>query len=79
VRADGGTFRVMCGLILSRVRNILDQIYRENQNTLCVYSNFFFQKFYRFLDNVEKYGTARQIAGDTTTRSRGDAICLQGN
>ena len=69
----------MCGLILARMRNILGQIYRENQNTHYLFSNFFFQKSYRFLDYVEKYGPARQIAGDSTIRPRGDAICLQGN
>jgi len=46
------------------MRNILDQSNTENQNIFCLFS--FFQKSYRFLDNVEKYGTAKQTAGDAT-------------
>jgi hypothetical protein len=32
--------------------------------THILYSNFFFRKSYRFLDNVEKYGSAGHATGE---------------
>ena len=40
-----------------RKRKVLDEIYRENQNTHFMFSNFFL-KSCRLWDNVEKYGRA---------------------
>jgi len=42
------------------MRKVSDKICRENQNTLAVFSNFFFWTSCRLWDNVEDYGTARQ-------------------
>ena len=39
------------------------QTYRENQNTSCLFHNFF-PKSYRLCDNVTKYGTAGQVTVD---------------
>ena len=42
------------------MRDVLDKICRENQNTHFMFNNFFFRKSNRLLDNVEKYDEARR-------------------
>jgi hypothetical protein len=46
---------------------IFRQTCRENQNKYFVF-NFFFRKSCRLWDNVEKYGTARQVTDDNIIR-----------
>jgi hypothetical protein len=53
--------------ILLRMRNVSDKSCRENEITRFALSNFF-RKSCRLLDNVEKYGAARQATGDNTIR-----------
>jgi hypothetical protein len=48
-----------------RMRNVLDQICRENENTHFLFRNFF-RKSYRLWDNVENYGWARGTTNDVT-------------
>jgi hypothetical protein len=50
------------------MRNVLDKFGRENQNTYFMLNNFF-RKPYSLLDNVEKYGGAREaVNGKTAPR-----------
>jgi hypothetical protein len=50
---------------LLRMRNVSDKHCRENQNTHCVFSNFFFfQISCRLWDKVEKYCRVRQATDD---------------
>jgi len=42
------------------MRKVSDKICRENQNTLDMFSNFFFWTSCHLQDNVEDYDTARQ-------------------
>ena len=46
--------------ILHRMRNVLDNICRENQNTHLWSVTFYFRKWCRLWDNVEKCGGARE-------------------
>jgi len=39
---DLSTFMIVCCLILVRMRNVLDESCRDNQNTHFIFSNFFF-------------------------------------
>jgi len=51
------------------MRNVSDKSCRENKNTHFVFSNFLsFFLSCRLWDNVEKYGTTGQAAGDNKTR-----------
>jgi hypothetical protein len=53
------------GWILSKMRNVSNKNYRENQNTHFMFSNFFFNiKSCRLWDNVEKYGATRGTIDD---------------
>jgi len=45
------------------MRNISDER-TENQNTHFMFSNFFFRKFCRLWDNVEKYCTVGHATDD---------------
>ena len=49
------------------MRNVLDMIWRENQNTHFMLNIFF--KLSHLWDNVEKYGTARQVTDDNTAHA----------
>ena len=56
---------------LLRMRNVSDQRCRENQNTRFMTNNVPLspsRKSCRFLDNLEKYGTAIQITDDNIIR-----------
>ena len=56
---DQYTFFISRSLLL-RMKNISDKSCRENQNTHCIFSNFFFfWKWYHLWDNEEKYCRAR--------------------
>ena len=48
--------------ILHRMKNILNENCRENQNTYFMLNNIFFKKSCSLRDNVEKYGGAREAA-----------------
>ena len=50
----------------------------ENQNTRCIFNNFFPQKLCHFRDthNVEKYGTPRQTKDDNQIRHMCFACCV---
>ena len=43
----------------SQKRNVSDKIVQKNQNTYFIFNNLFW-KSYRFWDDVEEHGTARQ-------------------
>jgi len=49
--------------ILLGMRNVTDNIFRENQNT-----NFMFNNFFPLWNNLEKYGRTRQATDDKMTR-----------
>jgi len=49
------SFMIITCLILLRMRNILDKICRENQNTFFMLNNFLSKILRLYLDNVEKY------------------------
>jgi hypothetical protein len=51
--------------VLLRMRNTLDRSYRENQNTHLTF-NKFFPKIMPLMNNVEKYGRAKQATEDNT-------------
>jgi len=53
--------------ILFRIRNISDKICRENKNTF-LYSVTFYRKWYRSLNNAEKYGRDRQATDGNITQ-----------
>jgi hypothetical protein len=55
------TFIIVSQGILLRMGNDSDKTCRENQNTHFMFNNF-------FLDNVEKYGTARHATDDNIWR-----------
>jgi hypothetical protein len=56
--------------ILMKVGNILDEVDRENQNTiLCTITFFFFRKSCRLWDSVEKCGTAREATDKNMARA----------
>jgi hypothetical protein len=57
------TLVIISRWIFFRVRNFSDTRCRENQNTHFMFSNFF-QKLHHVWDNVEKYGTAREVTDD---------------
>jgi hypothetical protein len=52
-------FMIMSHSVLLRMRNVLDRSCRENHNTHFVFNNGL-PKIVPFLDNVEKYDTARE-------------------
>jgi len=54
-----------------------DKNCRENQGTHFIFSNFFLKMCHS--RDVEKYGTARQVTDDGTTRHRKDAIFMPHN
>jgi hypothetical protein len=54
--------------ILFTTRNISDKRNRENQNTNCMFNNFFFRESCRWWNNVEKYGVARETTDDDIIR-----------
>ena len=60
------TFRIISRWILLGMRNVSDNICRENQKTYIMFSNFFLRKSCRFWDNVEKYGRDIQAKHDNT-------------
>jgi hypothetical protein len=49
------------------MKNVSDKSCRENQNTHFIF-NKYFPKIVPFLDNVEKYGRARQATDDNIIR-----------
>jgi hypothetical protein len=51
-------------IIILRMRNIWDKVFRENQNTHSMFNNSFPRKSWHFWDKVEKYGTSRQATED---------------
>jgi hypothetical protein len=67
LREDLCTFMIISRWILLRMRNVSDKSCRETQNTHFTFSNFF-RKSCRLLDNVEKYGTARQATDGNIIR-----------
>jgi hypothetical protein len=50
------------------MRNIVDNTCRENQNKHFIF-NFFFRKSCSLVDNVEKYGRARQAIDGSRMRN----------
>jgi hypothetical protein len=50
------------------MRNISDKSCRDYQNTLFMFSNFFFSKIVTLWDNVEKCGGARQAKDNSLIR-----------
>ena len=52
------TFRIIHRRILLKIRNVLDKVCRENQNTRFIFSNCF-PKIVPLRDNLEKYGRPR--------------------
>jgi hypothetical protein len=54
------------------MRNVLDKIIGENQNTHFMFKNFF-RKSLRLCDNTEKFGKTRQ-ATDDVIRSKKEAF-----
>ena len=75
---DLSTFTVISHSFILRVRNVWDEIYRENQNTHFVLSNFLL-KSSRLYDNVEKYGTVRQTTDGNTIRPWRGVILMRDN
>jgi hypothetical protein len=61
------------------MRNLSDQICREDQNTHFTFNKIVFRKSCPFLHNVEKYGRDRQITDDSIIRRSEDAICVPDN
>jgi len=63
------TFMAIFLWIRLRMANITDKHVTENQNTNFISNkNFFFSKFCRLWDDLEKYGTARRATGDNIIR-----------
>ena len=60
---DFFTFMTMSGWILLIMRNVLDKIWRENQNTHFLLSNFF-KKLCCLWDNVKTCGGVRGTTND---------------
>jgi hypothetical protein len=56
------------------MRNISDKGSTENQNTHFVFSNFFENRIFFLLDNVEKYFAAGQATGENAAH----ACCMLG-
>jgi hypothetical protein len=61
------------------MKSISEKCCRENKTHILFSEYFFFRKSCRFLDNVKKYGTARQATDDNIIRRRKDAICMPVN
>ena len=57
--------------LLFRMRNVSDLIYRGNQNTPFVFSNFYFpfRKSCPLRENVQEYCKAREATGDNTAHA----------
>ena len=74
LRDDVCTFTVISRWILLSTRNISNKSCTENQNAYFIFNNVF-PKPCRLLDNVEKYGRARQAKDDSAAH----AICMLDN
>jgi len=62
---DQCTFLVISSSVFLRMRNVADKTCRKNQNTCCMFSNFFrFRKSWHLWYNVEKYCRTGQATGD---------------
>jgi hypothetical protein len=61
-----------------KVRNVWDEIYRENENTHFMLSKFLL-KSSRLYDNVEKCGTVRQATDDNIIRPWRGVIWMPDN
>jgi hypothetical protein len=51
----------------SQKRNVSDKVVQKNKKTYFIFNNLFWISF-RFWDNVEEYGTARQATDANTMR-----------
>jgi hypothetical protein len=69
INEDWCMFMIITSCILIRMRSVSEKIIRRNQNTHFVFNNFSSWKSRLLLDNVEKYGTARQATDDNRIRS----------
>jgi hypothetical protein len=57
---DRHTFMIISRSVLLRMRNFSDKICTETRNTHFVLGkDYFFRKWYRLCDNVEKHGINR--------------------
>ena len=54
--------------ILLRMRNVSNKICRKIHNEHFMFNKFFFCESCHLLDNVERYGTARQATDDSITQ-----------
>ena len=61
-------FMAMSPSILLRMKNVFRQIYKYNQNTHFMLINFFSPNSYRLLDDLGKYGAARQTTDDSVVK-----------
>jgi hypothetical protein len=59
------------------MKNISKNLYRKEAYVLC--SKNFFRESCLLWDNVEKYGTARQVKGDNKILGRKDKIFMKDN
>jgi hypothetical protein len=64
LREDQYTILILCRSIILKMKNILGKLCGEFRNTHFVFNNFFFRKWYRLWDNVEKYCTVVKAADD---------------
>jgi hypothetical protein len=62
------TFMTISRWILLIIRNVSDKSCSENQKIYLRWISFFFRKSYRFWENVEKYGGAREATDDNKIR-----------
>jgi len=68
IRIPGTLLRGLCNYViisrsvLLRQKNVSDKICRGTQNTILCSINFFPRKLCHLWDNLQRYGTARQIA-----------------
>jgi len=65
------TFFIISRSVLLGMRNVLNERFREIQNTHLIFNNFlFFLKSCRLWDNVEKYRRAGLATDDSTAHTR---------
>jgi hypothetical protein len=58
------------------MRNVLDESYRENENTHFMFNNVFFRKLHRLWDNVEKYDGAWRGGGHKWRNNMAHTHCM---